>query len=76
MSGEHISGVWFIDLNSCVERLPKSEVLSLYTVISSRDIMAVLLFRPKIVHDPRKESHLELTHFYLNVCMLSRYTQF
>ena len=76
MSGEHISGVWFNDLNSCVDRLPKSEVLGLYTVISSGDILAVLLFRTKIVHDPRKDSHLELAHFYLNVCMLSRYTQF
>ncbi|KAM0035517.1 hypothetical protein Hdeb2414_s0015g00447331 [Helianthus debilis subsp. tardiflorus] len=69
MSGEHISGVWFNDLNSCVDRLPKSDVLGLYTVISSRDILDVCLFRTKIVHDPRKESHLELAHFYLNVCM-------
>ena len=69
MSGEHISDVWFNDLNSCVDRLPKSEVLGLYTVISFGDILAVFLFRTKIVHDPRKDSHLELAHFYLNVCI-------
>ena len=46
MSGEHISGVWFNDLNSCVDRLPKSEVLGLYTVISSGDIRGVLLLHP------------------------------
>ena len=69
MSGEHISDVWFNDLNSCVDRLPKSEVLGLYTVVLSRDILAVCLLEQKIVHDPRKDSHLELAHFYLNVCI-------
>ena len=48
MSGEHISGVWFNDLNSCVDRLPKSEVLGLYTVNSSWDILAVCLLQLKL----------------------------
>ena len=48
MSGEHISGVWFNDLNSCVDRLPKSEVLGLYTVVSTRDILAVCLLELKL----------------------------
>ena len=52
MSGEHISGVWFNDLNSCVDRLPKSEVLGLYTVVLSRDILAVCLLELKLYMTP------------------------
>ena len=31
--------------------------------------LGCLSVRTKIVHDPRKDSHLELAHFYLNVCI-------
>ena len=54
MSGEHISDVWFNDLNSCVDRLPKSEVLGLYTVVSTRDILAVCLLELKLYMTPGK----------------------
>lgn len=76
MSGEHISGVWFNDLNSCIDRLPKSEVLGLCTVISSGDILAIFLFRTKICTWPQERKSLGISSFLFECLYISRYTQF